>query len=422
MRLDELHALFEPGVLALIDAHADDDPAEFAMKFHGRKELPVRAISEQIACRRKAAGKLPSLSRYPLLYTKLALEQASGERAADWKSGLMSGRRMLDLTGGLGIDTSFFARSFDHVVYCERDEVLAEMAERNRQVLAIWNVETRRGASEEILGGYPDDAFDWIYVDPARREAKGRSVGLEASSPDVVRLHDLMLRKAPRICIKASPAIESEGLQGKLPALRSIVVVSVGGECKEVLLFLERGRTADHPPSVRAVCIDDGVFSISSRDDEPSERAVAHGPGRWLYEPDPAIIKARLSTELAAALGLEFLNASVDYLTSDRFVVAFPGRSFRIESCLPFKPKTFRGELSRLGITGAAIQRRDFPLSPEQLRQQFRIKEGSEVFLFFTRDASGAMVWLSCRKPQLSPDCATGGAPAGPCRSAGPGC
>ncbi|NTW55079.1 MAG: methyltransferase domain-containing protein [Chlorobaculum sp.] len=398
MTLDELQSLCDPGVLALIDAHAGDDPAAFALRFHGRSDLPVRAMAEQIACRKKAAVKLPSLSRFPLLYTRLGLEQASGERAAEWKSSLMTGRRAIDLTGGLGIDTLFLARRFERVVSCERSEALARLAETNRRTLGVTNVETRIGDSEETLAGYEDDSFDWILVDPARREHGGRSAGLAASSPDVARLHDLMLRKAARVCIKASPALEISGLEAQLPALSEVIAVSVDGECKEVLLLLDRQHEVGRKPIVRAVCLGREDFEIASSGDEPPAREVAETPGAWFYEPDAAIIKARLTGELARQLLLEFLNRTVDYLTSDRLVEPFPGRSFRIEACRPFRPKSFRKDLSELGIANAAVQRRDFPLSVEELRKRYKIGESSERFLFFTKDGSGGLFWLSCRK------------------------
>jgi len=399
MTLDELHSLFDPQVLALIDAHAGDDPAAFALRFHGRSDLPVRAMAEQIACRKKAVVKLPSLSRFPLLYTRLSLEQASGERAAEWKASLMLGRRAIDLTGGLGIDTLFLARRFRHVVSCERDEALGRLAEMNRSVMGVTNIETRIGDSEELLAGCADDSFDWIFVDPARREHGGRSAALEHSSPDVVRLHDLMLRKAPKVCVKASPALEISGLETQLPSLSEVIVMSVDGECKEVLLLLDREHDAGQKPVVRAVCLGMEMFQIASGENEDTGRVVADAPGSWFYEPDAAIIKARLTGELARQMHLEFLNSSVDYLTSERCIEKFPGRSFRIESYQPFRPKSFRKELAGQGITNAAIQRRDFPLSVDELRKRYNIGESSERFLFFTKDASGDRCWLSCRKP-----------------------
>ncbi|HHE31516.1 MAG TPA: hypothetical protein ENL07_02470 [Chlorobaculum parvum] len=399
MTLDELHSLLDPQVFALIDAHAGDDPVAFAMRFHGRSDLPVRAMAEQISCRKKAAAKLPSLSRFPLLYTRLGLEQASGERAAEWKASLMQGRRAIDLTGGLGIDTLFLSRRFDEVVSCERDEALSRLAEANRRVMGVTNVETHIGDSAEILAGYADDSFDWVLVDPARREHGGRSAGLPASSPDVVQLHDLMLRKARQVCIKASPALEISGLDAQLPTLSEIIAVSVDGECKEVLLLLDREPQAVRKPQIRAVCLGEEAFEIVSSANDPPDRAVAEQPGAWLYEPDAAIIKARLTGELARQLHLKFLNRTVDYLTSDRLVERFPGRSFLIEECRPFRQKSFRKELAALGITKAAIQRRDFPLSVEELRKRYKLGESSERYLFFTKNAPGVLIWLSCRKP-----------------------
>ena len=395
----ELHALQQPEVLELIDRHADDDPAVFAMRFHGRAELPVRAMAEQIACRKRATLKLPSLSLFPLLYTRLGLEQASGERAAEYKANLLTGRSIIDLTGGLGIDSIFFARHFETVVYCERDPELAELAGYNRRVLGMTNVEMRVGDAAEILENYPDNSFDWVFVDPARREEGRRSVGLEASSPDVVRMHDRMLRIAPKVCVKASPALEIKDLHCRLPGLASVIVVSVGGECKEILLMLDRAHPSGVKPTVRAVCLGERLFEIASQDEAAAGRAVASAPGHWLYEPDAAIIKARLTGELARSLNLEFLNGSVDYLTSERFVEDFPGRVFRVEEWLPFKPKSFGAFLRDRAITGAAIQRRDFPLSTDEIRKKFRLRESSEVYLFFTKSADGSPICLYCRKP-----------------------
>ena len=168
MTRDELQKLLDPNAIGLIEKHAADDPAAFALKHHNRSGLPVRAIAEQIACRRKAAKKLPKLSRRNLLYTSLSLEQASGERASSYKAGLerIEGEKMLDMTGGLGIDSIFFARRFDEVVYVERDDVLVEIASRNFEELGIRNISVVQGDSVEVLRASLDESFDWIYIDP----------------------------------------------------------------------------------------------------------------------------------------------------------------------------------------------------------------------------------------------------------------
>ena len=85
MTSDEFRRLLTPGVRKLIDEHRQDDPSGFVMRFHGRDDIPARAIAEQIACGRKAAKKLPGLSKHRLIYTSLSLEQASGEWAAAFR-------------------------------------------------------------------------------------------------------------------------------------------------------------------------------------------------------------------------------------------------------------------------------------------------------------------------------------------------
>jgi THUMP domain-like/Protein-L-isoaspartate(D-aspartate) O-methyltransferase (PCMT) len=402
----------------MIHLHQSDDPAVFAMQFHGGKDLPVRAMAEQIGCRQKAVKKLPELSRYNLLYTPLALEQSSGERTAEYKSAIMSGKRVIDLSGGLGVDTMFLARVFGEVVYCERDQVLCAVVEHNLKQCGISNVEVKCGDSIELLSSYLDDSFDWIFVDPARREQGRRSIVLDAASPDVVACHDMMLGKAKRVCIKASPALEISGLKKLLPALLTIVVVSVDRECKEMLLLLDRGGR-EKAVTVKAVCLSSDSEAVTEiAGDGVVDRPLAASVKGHFYEPDPAIIKARLSSVLARTSGLEFVNNRVDYLTSEGKREGFPGRSFRVIEVVPYKPKSFRGFLGRHAITGASIQRRDFPLSPEELRKKYRLLESERAFLFFTRDGEGHPICIYALRCFPGDEAAL----AGQCRSADPEC
>ncbi|NHQ59701.1 hypothetical protein G9409_03705 [Chlorobium sp. BLA1] len=418
MTLEELDRLLEPEIQAMIALHQGDDPAQFAMQFHARKELPVRAMAEQIACLRKAAKKLPALYGFNLLYTPLSLEQASGERSAVYKAALLTGKKAIDLSGGLGVDTMFLARAFKEVVYCERDPLLCAVVEHNLKVSGVANVEIKNGESIGLLAGFPDNSFECIYVDPARREEGRRSVTLESASPDVVVNHDLLLRKAAKVCIKASPALELSNLKTLLPALSEIVVVSVDRECKESLLLLDRGAR-DRPVTIRAVALSTGSDAVVEVCGDPdADRAVASSLKEFLYEPDPAIIKARLSAVLARNCGLEFLNGSVDYLTGEQLIADFPGRLFQVLERVPWKPKTFRAFLDRHHITGASIQRRDFPLSVEELRKRYCLGESERAFLFFTRNAEREPVVIYALRFFAE----AGSAPPAQGRNATPGC
>ncbi len=422
MTPEELHRLLESEAQAFMLLHSSDDPARFAMRFHGARELPIRAIAEQLACQRKAAKKLPLLSRHHLLYTPLALEQASGERAAAYKASFIFGKRLIDLSGGLGVDTMLLAKGFESVVYCERDPLLCDLMAHNLKASGTHNVAIEQGDSMELLAAYPPDSFEWIYVDPARREEGRRSIALEAASPDVVAAHDFLLRCAPKVCIKASPALEISGLKALLPSLRSIIVLSVDRECKEVLLQLERAYPADGAVQVKAVSVksdSEEVKEVIGCDgDDGAERVVAIAVKEYLYEPDPAIIKARVSAVLARDCGLEFVNQSVDYLTSDKKVEDFPGKTFQVIACAAYKPKSFRAFLQRHAIAGASIQRRDFPLSADELRRKYKLRESESAFLFFTRDAAQSPICIYALRVFPAGEAA----PAGQGRSAAPEC
>ncbi len=399
MTREELQRLLEPKVWDWIEQHGKDDPAAFALKHHGRSDLPVRAIAEQIACRRKAAKKLPTLSLRQLLYTKLSLEQASGERTARYKSGLegVAGKKMLDMTGGLGIDSIFFARRFEEVLYVERDDVLAGIASHNFRELGINNITVIRGDSRELLESSSDGAFEWIFLDPARREKGKRSVALGETEPNVVELHDLLLRKAGKFCVKASPALEISTIRETLPSLSRVLVLSVDRECKETVLFCERGGQPAAEVVIEAVCLGaENETVVASGGDRVSRRFIADRVGKYFYEPDPAIIKARLSEVLAQQHEMRFINPQVDYLTSDRKVSPFPGKVFRVKESLPYKPKKFPHFLKRAGITAASVQRRDFPLSSDQIRRIYSLKENVGRHLFFSRDLYGRLLCIYC--------------------------
>ena len=400
MNLEELRRLLDPETKGLIEKHIEENPATFALKYHKTVDMPVRAVAEQIACRRKAAKKLPELSRRNLLYTSLSLEQASGERTAAYKSGLegMAGKKMLDMTGGLGIDAVFFSSRFEEVVYVERDEVLAKIAAHNFREIGVDNITVVRGDSSSVLEAFPDDTFDWIYLDPARREKGTRSVALEEARPNVVALHNLLLQKAKKFCVKASPALEISVLSERLPLLSEVIVLSVERECREILLICERERNAP-AGVVKAACLRAGTETVvSSGEGEVPRKIITGDIGKYFYEPDPAIIKARLTEVLAMQQDLRFINSRVDYLTSERKIVSFPGRVFRVRTSMLYRPKTFRRFLKDSGITEAGIQRRDFPLSPDEIRRMYRLKESDRLFIFFSKDFKGRLLCLFCER------------------------
>jgi hypothetical protein len=403
MLLDELLFLTTSRARHILADHMFDDPASFALRHQHQTDVPARAIAEQLACRNKASLKLPTLAQKPLLFETTALEQCSSEATALYKTNLIFGKKCFDCTGGLGIDSFYFSRVFDAVTYCEKDPVLAGLFIENLKVLHGENITVCNDDCSDVLQTVPDNAFDWMYVDPSRRDSTRRYIGFSDCQPDVVALLPLFFQKAKNVAIKASPAFELTEAVKLLPGLHTSIIVSVDGECKEILFLLSRKPPAA-PPVIKAVLLTVSgtmrteVLRLTS---ETNERMCAQTIGRYWYVPDPAVIKARCSETVSRDYCISFVNKTVDYLTADRCVIDFPGKIYAIVAVVPWQRKKMIQYLTQHAITHANIARRDFPLAPQDIAAKLGIVHGGNEYLFFTRDLDAKPIVVHARRVDI---------------------
>ncbi len=391
MNSEEVCALTTEQVQEILHDHLQDHPAAFALAHQGRNDIPVRAIAEQIACYKKAVKKLPKLSQKPMLYEAVALEQCSSEATARYKTNIIKGNRLFDCTGGLGIDSIFLSDVFNEVVYCEKSPVLAGLFIKNIKTLDCNTITVCTQDCIEQLSQCPDNSFDWIYIDPSRRDAHGRHVGFSKCEPDITQHLELFYKKTCNICIKASPAFEITEAEKQLHGLHTTIVVSVEGECKEILFLLNRD-TVPESFIVKVVMLSSTgeiEIEVERKNTDTVSRICSDSVDRYFYDPDPAIIKARCGEKVAEEFCLSFINNTVDYMTSERCVIDFPGRIFEVVDVLPWQRKKIKHYCKEKNITQANIARRDFPLAPEEIKEMLKLTDGGEVFLFFTRGVNG---------------------------------
>ena len=179
------------------------------------KGSPFPGVSEQelavqLTGKKKAEKKLPTwfTTRNIIYPPTLNLEQTSSEKTARYKASLMAGDTIVDVTGGFGIDSYFFSKEFKKVVHCELNEELSEVAAHNFGVLEAKNIESYVGDGIEFLEN-SSEKFDWIYIDPSRRDdAGGRVFQLSDCLPNVPEHLDLLLKKGDNILIKTSPLLD----------------------------------------------------------------------------------------------------------------------------------------------------------------------------------------------------------------------
>ena len=399
MLKEELEQLKNPEIFDVFLENRENPSKELSLKLRNKNNIPHRAISEQVACYQKAKIKLPHLIDKYLLYDKIALEQASSEATAIFKTSLIFGKKIIDLTGGLGIDDIFFSTNFLKVTYCEINEVLTEIFAHNLKQLQIKNIEIVNFDSIEYLKNKKDSSFDWIYIDPSRRDANRRSVDLKYCTPNVFKNMPLFFQKSKNVMIKVAPAYDITEAARKFPNLTEIFVISVDGECKEVLLILKKNvfnakiksfaillnSKSEHKQIISHVLFEKEVNILSEIKS-------------YFYEPDCSIIKSDLVHFLAKDLNLSFINNNSPFLTNSKLLSSFPGRRFKIITLLIYNEKEIKKYLKTNGILKANVARRGFRLSVEEIRRVFKLKDGGDFYLFFTSDLNKQAIMIVTTK------------------------
>ena len=362
--------LCTPEVREAIHLSRGRDPLAVAMD---RRVPHAREVATQLKYLARAATKLPTYAEAECILPPRAFEQASSEATARHKA--LEGDSVLDLTCGLGVDAYFLSQRFRRVVTLERDALLAQVARENFSRLGVRNIEVVNTSAEEYLSE-EGLSFDWVYADPDRRSAEGRKlVRLEACSPNVLALRERIAKAAPRLCLKNSPLFDVEEAHRLFPKAR-VEVLSLGDECKEVLLY-DEGTT----PSLRATALGRGSFSAPLHIAPPPLPASFEAEAyRYLILPDVALQKARLVRQHLAPWGDVWSENGFGFARQEPTGVL--GRYLPIERIEPFDAKALRRALKGCGVE---LFKRDFPLSLEEIYKRLGAKAGGAHRLALTR-------------------------------------
>ena len=368
-------------------------------------EVDMPFAVRQIEGRQKMKHKVPLFyDTDGLLYpVRLSLEQASSQLTACYKADLCGGRTFADLTGGLGIDCYFISRRFAEATYVERQAELCEVARHNFAVLGATNVRVLQAQAEDVLRDM--EPVDCIYLDPARRSEAGRKlVLLSDCEPDVTTLAGQLLAKSACTLVKLSPMLDVSAAVRQLPGVSEVHLLAVDNECKEVLLVLR----PDAVPADLLVC----TANLSSKgreaqhfDFRPSEEAAAQAryadqPGRYLYEPNAAVMKSGAYRLVSQRFNLPKLHPNTHLYTSDSLLPDFPGRAFEVVARWGHDKKARRIRLAALGGR-ANVAVRNYPLSAPELKKKLKLTDGGDHYLFACTLHGGDKTILECRKIQV---------------------
>ncbi|WP_163013323.1 class I SAM-dependent methyltransferase [Streptomyces fungicidicus] len=389
--MNDLAPLLTPEGRALLDEVRDTDPArELAVATRLRREHPAALVSAalgQARLRQRAVAKFGERDAARMFFTPHGVEQSTRTSVATHRAESLRAtgvRSVADLCCGIGGDALAFARAGIRVLAVDRDPLTCQVARANADALGLGDlIEVREADVTEV----DTSGYDAVFVDPARRSsARGRIFDPEAYSPPLSWAVSAALA-APLGLLKIAPGIPHEAI----PAEATAEWVSDGGDVKEAILWFGPDVT---PGARRATLLpaDAGVYATpATMLPDPEVRPV----GRYLYEPDGAVIRAHLVAEVAEDLGGGLIDPTIAYITSDEAHRTPYAGAHEITDRLPFNVKKLKALLRERGVGTLTVKKRGSAVEPEELRRKVMPKPyGPESVTVFLTRVAGAPTML----------------------------
>ncbi|WP_329382984.1 class I SAM-dependent methyltransferase [Streptomyces sp. NBC_01716] len=395
---------------ALLAALRDYDPAqELALATRLRRDHPAELVSSALAqarLRQRATAKFGERDAYRMYFTPDGVEQATrtsvaAHRAARFRAigATGAGRtgagpaRITDLCCGIGGDAIELARAGFAVTAVDRSAETCEIAAHNVRTLAPdAPPPTVLCADVMTYDPHTAPAPDALFIDPARRGGRGRIFDPEAYSPPLSWAIEAV-RRVGAGGIKIAPGIPHELVPGDFEA----EWISDGGDVKEAVLWYDAsapggpgapGRVV--PGARRATLLPAGVTLTGRGLPDPQVRAV----GRYLYEPDGAVIRAHLVAEAADELAGGLIDETIAYITADEVLPTPYATAYEITDELPFSLKRLKALLREREVGILTVKKRGSPVEPEELRRKMKLKGRNSATVFLTRVAGAPTMLL----------------------------
>ncbi|UNO41389.1 class I SAM-dependent methyltransferase [Streptomyces sp. MST-110588] len=395
--LDSFSALLAPEGQALLAALRGHDPAdELATATRLRRDHPAPLVSAalgQAALRRRATAKFGE-DAHRMYFTPNGVEQSTRTTVATYRAERLAAlgvRSLADLCCGVGGDAIALARAGIRVLAVDRDPLACAAARANAEALGLAGlIEVREADVTEV----DTSSYDAVFVDPARRGGRGggRSGGRpggrifdpEAYSPPLSWAVGAA-RTAPYAALKIAPGVPHEAI----PADAEAEWISDGGDVKEAVLWFGTGPGI-RPGAHRATLLPAGDSLLGADLPDPGPGPV----GRWLYEPDGAVIRAHLVADVAQRVGGRLIDPTIAYITADTLVPTPYATAYEITDVLPFNVKRLKALLRERETGTAVIKKRGSAVEPDELRKKLKLSGPNSCTVIMTRVAGASTMLL----------------------------
>ena len=390
-----MELILKTDIQRFISKNLDCNISELALQKNPFPAVDYKLILNQIESKSKSRKKLPTwFNCANIIYpAKISIEQTSSEQTALYKSTLISGKNLIDLTGGFGVDAYYFSKKIENVIHCESNSELSAIAKHNFLQLKINSITCFTNDSLLILKQI-NQKFDWIYIDPSRRNgAKGKVFLLKDCLPDVPNNIDLYLNYTKNILLKTAPILDISAGLSELKFVKKIHIVALENEVKELLWEIEKDY--DGQIEIKTInLLKDNNQEFNFFNNSENISSTFGTLEKYLYEPNAAIMKSGGFVEVATRFKVTKLHQHSHLYISNN-LIEFPGRRFEIKQSFLYNKIEMTRNLKNTKIN---ITTRNFPDTVQTIRKKWNIKEGGDEYCFFSTDALNNKIALICKK------------------------
>lgn len=434
-------------IAQFVQEHLNDDTARLILDRAKWPEIDIDLAVNCIESRRKLKGKVQEWYDNPGLIfpLKLSAEQCSSSATGTFKAAYAQSifeqtrptgtvesdhrMRLADLTGGYGVDSWSFSKVADKVLYCEMLSVLCDAARHNFAALGAVNIqvenitvstschpERSEGSPSQILSTFQPDI---IYLDPARRSETGKKVFLiEECTPDVLTLKDELFTQSRNILLKLSPMADITMVCERLgKCCREVHVVAMGGECKELLIWMDREWSDEY--TITAVELSshsefkchpelqchpersEGSLRFTPSEEKTAVATIATkediAQAQFLFEPGKALMKAGAFNTLCQRFGLKKLGRSTHYyIIGKETPLSQLGKTYKIISQSSLDKRSIKA--AGQSYPKSEVTARNIPMDTDTLRKKLGITSGDDAHIFGLKsDTAGNLLFVTSR-------------------------
>jgi hypothetical protein len=386
---DRFERLTRLEVNKFVEKNINKSIPELILKGSPFKHIDIKDVINQIIGKKKAKKKLPHwYKNEKVIYPpKLNLEQTSSEITALHKSKLVFCQNLFDMTGGFGIDSYYFSKKVNTLIYTELNSELCKIVKHNTETFGIGNCEIKNEDSIDMLHKN-SQIYDWIYIDPSRRNEKTKVIQLRDSLPNIVDHLDIIEQKSERLMIKTSPMYDLDIGYKELKGIKEVHIISVKNEVKELLWIIDwRKQNSRSIKIYNYKTRNKYSFTSIDEDNEKLNKIELSKCCQYLYELDSGIMKSRFNDRIGARYGLKKLEQHTNLYTSERKILSIPGKIYEVKTVESINYKKIIKAVKGQQIN---LISKNFHLNTDELQKKIKCTTGGKTnYYIFAKTIEG---------------------------------